>query len=34
VVPKEPMPLTVELIEEMKAAAEENYQNRRLPSRY
>ena len=34
VVPKEPMPLTVELIEEMKAEAEENYQNRRPPSRY
>jgi len=28
VVPKEPMPLTVELIAEMKAEAEENYQNR------
>ncbi|MEI7850803.1 MAG: VF530 family DNA-binding protein [Kiritimatiellales bacterium] len=34
VVPKEPMPLTVEMIEEMKAEAEENYQNRRPPSRY
>ncbi len=34
VLPKEPMPLTVELIEEMKAEAEENYQNRRPPSRY
>ena len=34
VVPKEPMPLTVELIEEMKAEAAENYQNRRPPSRY
>ncbi|HNX52507.1 MAG TPA: VF530 family DNA-binding protein [Pontiellaceae bacterium] len=29
VVPKDPMPLTVELIAEMKAEAEENYQNRR-----
>ena len=29
VLPKEPMPLTVELIAEMKAEAEENYQNRR-----
>lgn len=34
VLPKEPMPLTVELIEEMKAEAEENYQNRRPHSRY
>ena len=34
VLPKEPMPLTVELIEEMKAEAEENYQNRRSDSRY
>jgi uncharacterized protein (DUF2132 family) len=34
VVPKEPIPLTVELIAEMKAEAEEKYQNRRPPSRY
>ena len=34
VLPKDPMPLTVELIEEMKAEAEENYQNRRPHSRY
>jgi uncharacterized protein (DUF2132 family) len=34
VVPKDPMPLTVELIEEMKAEAEENYQNRRSNPRY
>jgi uncharacterized protein (DUF2132 family) len=34
IVPKEPMPLTVELIAEMKAEAEENYQNRRSDSRY
>jgi uncharacterized protein (DUF2132 family) len=34
IVPKEPMPLTVELIEEMKAEAEQNYQNRRPDSRY
>ena len=33
VVPKEPMPLTLEMIEEMKAEAEENYQNRRPHSR-
>jgi uncharacterized protein (DUF2132 family) len=34
VVPKEPMPLTVEIIEEMKAEAEETYQNRRSNPRY
>ena len=34
VLPKDPMPLTVEMIEEMKAEAEENYQNRRPHSRY
>ncbi len=33
VLPKEPLPLTLELIEEMKAEAEENYQNRRPPPR-
>jgi uncharacterized protein (DUF2132 family) len=34
VVPKDPMPLTLEMIAEMKAEAEENYQSRRPPSRY
>lgn len=34
VVPKDPLPLTLELITEMKAEAEENYQNRRSHSRY
>jgi uncharacterized protein (DUF2132 family) len=33
IVAKEPMPLTVELIAEMKAEAEENYQNRRSDNR-
>ena len=34
VVPKKPQPLTLEMIKEIKAEAEENYQTRRSSSRY